>query len=103
MLVSCLAAAALNGMGALPFTIGQAVGAAVSVISGVWLRGAARSVDSIVRTEGSDVSHLMSAMRDLTRMFDLQRTVLVAAFVVGGLAIVLSLLFVFVLMPGRIG
>jgi len=90
MFVSALAGAFLTGMRAMPYTLGQAVGAAVMIISGVWLRGAARSIEQIVKTEGSDVSHLMGAMRDLAQMFTLQRMVLVVSFVVGALALVAS-------------
>lgn len=101
MILSALAGAALAGMRAMPYTVGQAVGAAVMVISGVWLRGAARSIEQIVKTEGSDVSHLMGAMRDLARMFTLQRMVLIASFAVGALALVASVIAL-VLSPGML-
>lgn len=99
MILSALAGAWLTGVRALPFSLGQAVGAAVLVISGVWLRGAARSIEQIVKTEGSDVSHLMGAMRDLAQMFTLQRMVLIASFIVGALALAASVVAI-VLNPG---
>lgn len=83
LLLSALALAWVGGVRALPFALGQAVAAAVMIITGVWLRGAARSMESIVTTEGGDVSHLMTAMRGLARMFSLQRQVFMAAFAVG--------------------
>lgn len=83
LLLSAVALAASGGVRALPFALGQSVAAAVLIITGLWLRAASRSVDAIVRTEGSDVSHLMTAMGGLARMFSLQRTVFLAAFAVG--------------------
>lgn len=90
MLLSAIAGAGIAGVRGMPYTLGQAVGAAVLGISGVWLRGAARSIEAIVSTEGRDVAHLMGAMRDLAQMFTLQRTVLIVSFVVGALALVAS-------------
>lgn len=90
MFLSSLAGGALNGLRSLPFGLAQAVGAAVMAVTGVWLRGASRAVEQIVKTEGNDVAHLMGAMRDLTRMFALQRTIFIASFAVGALALVAS-------------
>lgn len=83
LLLSALALAGTGGVRALPFALGQSIAAAVMIITGVWLRGVAGSVESIVSTAGNDVAHLMSAMGDLARMFSLQRLVFMAAFVVG--------------------
>lgn len=83
LLLSAVALAASGGVRALPFALGQSVAAAVLIITGLWLRTASRSVDAIVRTEGSDVAHLMTAMGGLARMFSLQRLVFLAAFAVG--------------------
>lgn len=101
-ILSAAAAGATGGLRALPFVVGEAVGAAVMVVTGVWLRGASRSVESIVTTQGSDVAHLMSAMGDLARMFTLQRMIFIAAFAVFALAIVASVLVAMFAPPGFI-
>jgi hypothetical protein len=88
LLLSALALSGFGGVRMLPFAIGQSIAAAVMIITGVWLRGASRSVDAIVTTQGSDVQHLMSAMAHLGRMFSLQRVVFMAAFAVGALGFV---------------
>ena len=83
LLLSALALAGFGGVRSLPFGLGQSIAAAVLTISGVWLRAASRSVAAIVETHGSDVAHLMAAMGGLARMYALQRTVFMIAFVVG--------------------
>lgn len=99
-ILSAAASGATGGMRALPFIVGESVGAAVMVVMGVWLRGASQSIAAIVSTEGRDVAHLMRAMGDLARMFLLQRTIFIVAFVVFALAIVASILVATLLPPG---
>jgi hypothetical protein len=52
------------------------------VIAGFGLRSAAEMLQKIVATEGSDMTHLMSALREFRRVFSLQRTGFALALVV---------------------
>lgn len=50
------------------FLVTFMVGAVVTLL-GVWLRRALKEFRDIVSTEGSDISHLMSALTQLSRFF----------------------------------
>lgn len=67
--------------------IGQFAQALVFVLIGVWLQRAVDAFSRIVDTSGDDITHLLHAIRELTRVFSLQRTVLVLAILLLILAI----------------
>src|SRR5262245_29520314 len=50
---------------------------AVLALFGFWTRRAGNSFEAIVRTQGADVRHLMSALGDLGKMYGLVRAVIV--------------------------
>ncbi len=66
----------LNGRGGLPSGVAGSLAAGVAVVTCTWLRAAAVDVEAIATTRGSDISHLMTAMVALRRMFTLQRTLM---------------------------
>jgi hypothetical protein len=51
----------------------------VMLLTGIWTRGAARSVHRIVASRGNDVGNLMHAMEHLGRVYRLQRALLLVA------------------------
>ena len=70
-----------------------ATGATIGVVLlliGVWTMQASRHVDEIVSTTGSDITHLMRAVGELTRLYSFQRLVFLLAIVVGGAAFLLD-------------
>jgi hypothetical protein len=61
------------------------------LVLGVWTRAAGGSFQKIVDTQGSDISHLMSALSSLHSMFALVYTLLVLTLLLGLLALGLTL------------
>ena len=61
------------------------------LIMGVWTRSAGGSFQQIVNTQGSDISHLMSALSSLHSMYALVYTLLVLTLLVGLLGLGLTL------------
>jgi hypothetical protein len=61
--------------------LGGLISGLVYIFLGVWTRNAAASFQKIVDTEGSDITHLMSALNDLLRMYRLQYFLLIIALV----------------------
>jgi len=68
--------------------IGQGV---VMILIGAWLAGAARSFRDMVRTEGNDITHLMSALRKLRSVYFTQAVLYIVACVLVALLIVFAL------------
>lgn len=62
------------------------------VIAGFGLRSAAEPLLKIVGTEGQDITHLMSALREFKRVFALQRTGFALALLVAVVAVVVQAL-----------
>jgi hypothetical protein len=62
------------------------------VIAGFGLRSAAEPLLKIVGTEGQDITHLMSALREFHRVFALQRTGFALALLVAVIAVVVQAL-----------
>jgi hypothetical protein len=61
------------------------------IVMGVWTRSAASSFQQIVTTQGSDISHLMSALSSLHSMYALVYTLLVVTLLVGLVGLALTL------------
>jgi hypothetical protein len=61
------------------------------LVMGVWTRTAGGSFQKIVDTQGSDISHLMSALSSLHSMYALVYTLLVLTLLAGLLALGLTL------------
>ncbi len=68
------AGAFIAGVGRDPTPLVFAAFCAPMVIAGFWVRGAAEPLLKIVDTEGKDITHLMSALSELRRIFSLLRT-----------------------------
>lgn len=62
------------------------------VIAGFWVRGAAAPLLKIVETEGRDITHLMSALSELRRIFALLRTGFAASLFIAVAGVVLRAL-----------
>lgn len=71
--------------------VGGLVTAAVFVFIGIWTVRAANSVQKIVDTQGSDVSHLMDAVGELTKLYSLQRLLIIIAIALLGLLVALAM------------
>ncbi|MCU0658069.1 MAG: hypothetical protein MUF64_23240 [Polyangiaceae bacterium] len=82
-------------------TPGQGFGALaqgiLNLLLGSWTRKAAGAFDQIVKTQGNDIDNLMAALGELSRVYHLQRVLVLVSVVValGALAVgALAVLFV---------
>ena len=55
----------------------------VYIVMGIWTKGAAQSIRNIVNTEGNDIDHLMSAVKDLGKFYALVKWLLIVGIVLG--------------------
>ena len=76
-----------QGMSALGAAAGQFAQALVFALIGLWLQRAVDAFTRVVETSGDDITHLLHAIRELARVFSLQRTALVVAIIVLVMAI----------------
>ena len=83
-IVGLLAITHLQGV----ITLGE--GVALFVI-GVWLSSAAGMFENMVNTEGSDIAHLLNAIKKLTNVFTLQGWLLGIACALVALLIILAI------------
>jgi len=74
---------AAGGLLTAPAGLLNVVGGSVYIFIGMWLRGAGKSLQSVVTTEGDDIAHLMSALENL-------RSAFMAMVVLVGVGIILS-------------
>lgn len=81
VLILGLAGLATQGKAAIGPAIGDFAEAVVFVLIGVWLQRAVDAFNRVIDTKGDDITHLLNAIRELTRVFSLQRTVLVLAVI----------------------
>jgi hypothetical protein len=65
--------------------------ATLSVVVGGWLYSASTSVERIVATQGSDITNLMAAMRELKKVYSLQRVLYAIAIVLFAIALAVAL------------
>ena len=56
--------------------------AAFYIFIGIWTRNAGQAFQSIVDTEGSDISHLMSAIGNLEKLFTLEKWIIIFSIAV---------------------
>jgi hypothetical protein len=71
-----------------PFMAVQGLQIAVLIAVGVWTSTAATSFKKIVRTQGSDVSHLMSALNNLSKTYLIWKVLILICLVCMVLAII---------------
>jgi hypothetical protein len=69
--------------------VGSIIQGVLFVILGVMTQGASEFFMRVVNTKGDDISNLMAALTKLKEMYSLQRTILLIALVLIGLAVVL--------------
>lgn len=87
VLILGIAGLATQGRAAIGPAIGDFAEAVVFALIGLWLQRAVDAFNRVVDTSGDDITHLLDALRELTRVFSLQRTVLVLAVIVIVMAI----------------
>jgi hypothetical protein len=71
--------------------IGSIVQGVLSLVVGIWLRGASKSIHAITTTEGADISNLMTAMAELRKVYSLQRVLILVALGILAVALVVGL------------
>lgn len=81
-----------NEMVDVPRALTSILQGAVFALLGTWLQTASRSFRDIAVTEGRDITNLMNALQDLSKVYSLQAILIAIALVVLGGAMVLSLL-----------
>jgi hypothetical protein len=59
------------------FHIGPIISGTLACVVGLWTQRASTSLQSVVQTEGNDMSHLMDALDDLRKLYSLQYWLLV--------------------------
>lgn len=79
---------------ALPISLVLVCISALGILGGQWLRTTSLSLARIADTRGSDISHLMSGMSSLHRLFFIQRTLLLFVAVMGVLGAAGAVLFI---------
>ncbi|MCY0995075.1 hypothetical protein OV203_48565 [Nannocystis sp. ILAH1] len=87
VLILGIAGLVTQGRSAVGPALGDFAEAVVFVLIGLWLQRAVDAFNRVVDTSGDDITHLLDALRELTRVFSLQRTVLVLAAIVIVMAI----------------
>ena len=87
VLILGIAGLVTQGRAAIGPAIGDFAEAVVFGLIGLWLQRAVDAFNRVIDTSGDDITHLLHALRELTRVFSLQRTVLVLAAIVIVMAI----------------
>ncbi len=87
VLILGIAGLVTQGRSAVGPALGDFAEAIAFVLIGLWLQRAVDAFNRVVDTSGDDITHLLDALRELTRVFSLQRTVLVLAAIVIVMAI----------------
>jgi hypothetical protein len=60
---------AIGGVFSLPSGLASIAVGVFYLVIGMWFKGAAQSLASVVSTEGNDVSHLLSALKELGKAY----------------------------------
>jgi hypothetical protein len=68
------------------------VGAIIFLLMGSWTRGASASFRQVVQTQGSDVSHLMTALSNLNKVYALLATFIIMALIILLVLVVIGLI-----------
>jgi hypothetical protein len=69
------------------FHVGPIISGALTALVGLWTQRASVSLKSVVYTEGNDISHLISALEDLRKLYSLQFWLLILALVLACLGL----------------
>jgi hypothetical protein len=87
VLILGLAGVLTQGRASLGPALGNFAQCLVFVLIGVWLTRAVDAFNKIVESRGDDITHLLQAITELTRVFRLQQTVFVLALLITVLSI----------------
>lgn len=87
VLILGIAGVSTQGRAALGPALGNFAQCVVFVLVGVWLQRAVDAFTKVVDSAGDDITHLLEALTELTRVFSLQRAVFVLALLVTVLSI----------------
>jgi hypothetical protein len=79
---------AISVLNILAGDIGSALVGSLYIVIGVWTKGAAQSIQNIVNTEGNDIDHLMNAVKDLNKLYSLQKWLMIVAIVLAVLGVI---------------
>jgi hypothetical protein len=83
----------LQGVQVFRGEFGALIGGILYLCMGVWTRAAARSFQQVVDTQGSDISHLMNALGELLKLYDLLYMVIllvIVILIIGGIGFLVS-------------
>ena len=83
----------MGGLNLISIISGNIPGVITGVILiaiGIWTRKAGSSMAEIVNTEGHDISHLMNAITNLGKLYNLQKWLVIILLVINAVAAVLS-------------
>jgi hypothetical protein len=83
--------------------LGTLVQGVIAILVGVWTRGAAASFDNITKTQGSDISNLMTALGELKRIYTLQRIAYIVLIIFTVLAFIVGILLALVFVASTAG
>ena len=72
---------ALSALNILTGDIGSALVGGLYIVIGIWTKDAAQSIQNIVNTEGNDIDHLMNAVKDLNKLYSLQKWLMIVGIV----------------------
>jgi hypothetical protein len=79
---------AISVLNILAGDIGSALVGSLYIVIGVWTKSAAQSIQNIVNTEGNDIDHLMNAVKDLNKLYSLQKWLMIVAIVLAVLGVI---------------
>jgi hypothetical protein len=77
------------GIGVVVHHYGPIISGTLFCVVGLWTQRASVSLKSVVYTEGNDISHLISALEDLRKLYSLQYWLLVLALLFVGICLAL--------------
>jgi hypothetical protein len=77
------------GIGVVVHHYGPIISGTFFCVVGLWTQRASVSLKSVVYTEGNDISHLISALEDLRKLYSLQFWLLILALVVAMVSLAL--------------
>jgi hypothetical protein len=84
---------ALSALNILTGDIVSALVGGLYIVIGVWTKDAGQSIQNIVNTEGNDIDHLMNAVKDLNKLYSLQKWLMIVGIVfavLGAIAMIVS-------------
>ena len=82
----------VNLISILSGNIPEVITGVIFIAIGIWTRKAGNSMAEIVDTEGHDISHLMNAITNLGKLYNLQKWLVIILLVISAVTFVLSVI-----------